>query len=586
MELSITTEKILHKPESGTCVDHNPISPEDSSTLAPFFNSSSNLSEQKYFTLADAFPNAAAFLMFFDTSLREGSKMLYSWQIEELIRLSNISEWKIDKKLQYYLLANNGSGKDAFIIAGLVVYVLCCVRRYKVVITSSSDNQLDTQTRIYIKDLATSVNTYMRTVWGWETNAIDIKSESLKAAAGFTGTEVYTFVSKEGSKVEGYHPFPDAPAKEGVIIIINEGKSIPEEIHFHLKKCTYNIWIEVSSAGEAAGSFYKAISDSDKYPSKPRPFKAWCRTITYLDTPHKMDEAAIAISELGLEHPFVKNTYLSKFSSIGQQVCITEDSLNRCITEGTGKKIKIGAGKHGGIDFAAGGDECCFYVFDENTLIGYQSWRVKDTEDTIDILIGTKDGIVQGLFQKFGIVQADASKFTGDDNGLGEPIINSLHKQGWKISRIKNQQSARRKDRYLNRGAELYGSFARLVEKGYINWNNLCHTKLHRQLVTRHYTIEGQAKYKLVPKEDEVESPDHADAIVLAWSQWSILDFQTDEIKIEKPRTPSPMLTTSEIAKVMFRNNMKWQLDGIIQNEKVLPKKFKSPITVLRSIYN
>ena len=571
----------ITEPKSLGNYPHLP-SPQSNASL------SSSAPESKYFTLADAFPNAAVFLMFFDSSLRTGVKMLYPWQIEELMRLSEKDKWKIDHKLLYYLKANNGSGKDAFIIAGIVCYVLCCWKRYKIVVTSSSDNQLDTQTRVYIKDIAQNVNAYMRTVWGWEVDAISIKSETFKAAPGFTGTEVYTFVSKEGGKVEGYHPFPDADPKEGCIVIINEAKSIPEEIHQHLKKCTYNIWIEVSSAGESSGHFSKATTSENTiyYPREPEAFRPFCRVITYKDTPHKIREAEEAIKEFGEDHPFVKNTYLSKDSSLGAQVAITEESLDSCIRLGTGSRIVIGAGKHAGLDFAAGGgDECSFYVFDENTLIAAESWRVRDTEVTEEILIG--DGVSQGLFAKYGFTKAEAEKIVGDDNGLGEPIINGLHKKGWCIGRIKNQGSARRKDRYLNRGAELYGSFSRIIAGGFINFNRLLPAKAKLQLQNRHYSIEGQAKYKLWPKEDESESPDHADAIVLAWSQWTVLDFLDDKVKKPiGPRTPAPMITTAEIVKATYHHNMKWQLEGAIGRDKPRGVNFRNPITSLRSLYD
>lgn len=582
-EFALYEEAMANKSAESTSLGKESKIPPSTPAIAPSLPSHSG--EKKYFTLAEAFPNAAVFLMFFDSSLRTGAKMLYPWQIEELIRLSSISDWKTDSKLLYFLLANNGSGKDAFIIAGIVCYVLCCKRRYKVVITSSSDNQLDTQTRVYIKDLAENVNQYMRKEWGWEVDAIDIKNETFKATRGFTGTEVYTFVSKVGGKVEGYHPFPDADPGEGVIIIVNEGKSIPAEIHRHLKKCTYNVWIEVSSAGEASGEFYKAVTNATKYPQKPEPFRPFCRIVTYKDTPHKIREAEEEIKELGEDHPFVKNTYLSKFSSVGAQVTLTEESLDRC-KEQCKERIVIGVGRHGGLDFAAGGDECSFYVFDENTLIGYESWRVKDTETTIDLLVGDAERV--GFFQKYGFTKETAAKVTGDDNGLGEPIINSLHRQGWGISRVKNQGAARRKDRYLNRGAELYDSFAKIVAGCFINWNKKLHPKLHRQLTNRHYTIEGQAKFKLVDKKDEAESPDHADAVVLAWNGISILDFLDEKVVKPAARTPSPILGTVPLIRpsIVSALETKYRLEALIRNQESSSiKQARNPISILRSIY-
>jgi hypothetical protein len=127
------------------------------------------------------------------------------------------------------LCAANGSGKDAFVIAGFVVFVLCCWQRYKIVITSSSALQLDSQTRTYIKNLCESVNAFMRAKGVMEKDAIDCLTDTFTSNTfskedgskwSMTGSQIITFVTDEGGRAEGHHPWPDALPGEGVIIII------------------------------------------------------------------------------------------------------------------------------------------------------------------------------------------------------------------------------------------------------------------------------------------------------------------------------------------------------------------------------
>ena len=241
------------------------------------------------------FNHAAEFLIFFDPALRDGQKKLHKWQIQELIRLSQKDTYTIEHPLEYLLLAANGSGKDAYIIAGFTCFVLCCRKRYKVVITSASDLQLDTQTRNYIRYLSENVNAYLKELGVFPGDAIDIKKESFKSSTikgedgqkiSLTGSEVITFVTKEGGRAEGHHPQPDAEPGEGVVLIINEAKTVPQEIYEHFAKCTYNIFIQVSSAGLPSGHFYKSVISAIEFPNEFIQDKYYLRKVTAYDCDH------------------------------------------------------------------------------------------------------------------------------------------------------------------------------------------------------------------------------------------------------------------------------------------------------------
>jgi hypothetical protein len=560
------------------------------------------------------FTSAADFVEFFDPSLRSGQKHLHPWQRETLEFLSDADSLRqgkrprftIAEKLKFLLGAANGSGKDAFVIAGFVTFVLCCWQRYKIVVTSSSGLQLDTQTRTYIKNLCQEVNTYLRQNGILDEDAIDIKVATFKSKIfekqdgskyALTGGEIITFVTDEGGRAEGHHPWPDALPGEGVIIIINEGKSVPDEIYTHLGKCTYNIWVEVSSAGEASQHFYRAFSSARDWGSGWQPNTYYKRKITSYDCPHKPTSAIEADKlEYGEQSDFFRATHLTEFINSSGAVVITETALIKCLK--TAKlKVDVGLPLRAGLDLAGGGDECALYVFDNNVFVGREVWRSRDTEFSVDLLAGI--GNEPGVFSKFGL---KPENIFGDDNGLGQPIIDGLARRGWDIVRVRNQSSAYNKTSYLNRGIELWARFARLVEECIVVLPP-DDEKLHKELANRHYdTSEVQGKRKLLSKEEEKSqghpSPNRADAVVLAFTGLTITDFQDGKRSIARTvpqNIPSqeilanisngPKERTYDFAPAIesFRSEIQAELN---KQKKVNKFGFSNPANLLRSIYD
>ena len=560
------------------------------------------------------FTSAADFIEFFDPSLRSGQKRLHPWQREVLEFLSDADSLRQNKrprftiaeKLKFLLGAANGSGKDAFVIAGFVTFVLCCWQRYKIVITSSSGLQLDTQTRTYIKNLCQEVNTYLKQNGILDEDAIEIKVATFKSTIfekrdgskySLTGSEIITFVTDEGGRAEGHHPWPDALPGEGVIIIINEGKSVPDEIYTHLGKCTYNIWIEVSSAGEASQHFYRSFANARDWGNEWAPNLYHKRKITSYDCPHKPLSAIEADKiEHGESSDFFRATHLTEFINSFGAVVITESVLAKCLK--TAKlKMDVGLPLRAGLDLAGGGDECALYVFDNNVFVGREVWRSRDTEFTVDLLAGTAQE--PGVFSKFGL---KAANIFGDDNGLGQPIIDGLARRGWDIVRIRNQSSAFNKTTYLNRGIELWARFARLVEECVVVLPQ-DDEKLHKELANRHYdTSSVQGKRKLLSKEEEKSqghpSPNRADAVVLAFTGLTITDFTDAKrsiARVNPQNLPSQELLSGESFKSKDRKydfspaieSFRSEIATELNNQKKVNRfSFSNPANILRSIYD
>lgn len=561
-----------------------------------------------------AFKSASAFVEFFDPAIKAGKRSLHPWQREELDFLSCKEDLEAGRRprfrtynrLRYLLLANNGSGKDAYVIASFVSYVICCWPRYKQVITSSSQLQLDTQTRAYIKILLTEVNNYLIQQGVMDEDAIDIKEKMVRSRVfkredgtsySLTGGEIISFVTDEGGRAEGHHPWPDALDGEGVILITNEAKSIPEEIFRHFAKCTFNYWIEVSSAGETSGQFYNVCCNAVSREHGFVPGKYILKKVTYKDCPHiAPSEVEAAKDEHGEGSAFFRNTFLSEFVSTGDSVVITQETLRKCLANAV-HKVDIGQPLRAGLDLGGGGDPCAFYVFDNNVCKGHDSWRAKDTELTIDILIGATDSD-SGLFQKFGFTKSTAHNIYGDDNGLGQPILDGLARRGWEVTRVRAQHASSNKTTYLNRGIELWVRFARLVEECIVILPK-DDEQLHKELYNRHYdTSEVQGKRKLLSKDEEKArgnpSPNRADAVVLAFTGLSIVDFRSDNKKITKVSQNIPSQTSltnkMEISSGGRRYVVTPELLASIQQRDgrapLTRANLSNPINLQRSLYD
>lgn len=499
--------------------------------------------------LALPFKSAKDFVNFFDPALRSGKKKLHKWQEEILDEISQKGKYTIQDRLRFLLRAANGSGKDWAIIGGFVSFVLCCWRRYKIVVTSASHRQLDTQTRVYIEYLCENVNSFLKEQGVVDEDVIDIKKEEYTSKIfekpdgskyTLTGSVCITFVTDDPGLAEGHHPLPDADPGEGVIIILNEAKTISDEVFKAFARCTFNYWIAVSSPGQMSGRFYRNSCDAVPWEIGHIKGRYLERKITSYDCPHiDPDSIELDKKEAGENSAWFKSKHLAEFTNIDQKTVISEDAVKKCLKRDK-IKIDIGQPRRAGLDLAGGGAENALYVYDNNILIGKEIWRIRDTEITVDLLAGTEEDPGSGYFAKYKL---RPENIYGDDNGLGQAIIDGLAKrrvskdstETWSIVRIRNQFKPLDSTRYRNRGAELWFRFARLVEEGIVDLdpNDL---ELHQQLWNRHYKqAQGTGQFQLLSKEEELlegnKSPDRADALVLAFTGLTIMDFLNKDAK-------------------------------------------------------
>lgn len=461
-------------------------------------------------------------LCFFDPDINDGIVTLYPWQRDVLLDLAYCRDSNNNNKpkstqqnaYKYCLLASNGSGKDKFIIAPWTVFFLLTKLRSRVIITTSSGTQLTGQTEPYIKDLCEKINKY------FGADIFTIRQRYIRC--NLTGSECRMFATDEAGKAEGYHPID---ANSEMCIIVNEGKSVTEQIHKALRRCTgYNYWIECSSAGAPKGYLHFAYTN---FPNVKR--------VTTYDCPHQstQDLEEDKVSD-GESSAYFRSKHLSLFTSIDGQVVIPVELVEQCLKNPPEHNynhwpIRIG------IDLAAGGDENAICIAKGNKIIKEVSFREKDTTITASRI----NAILKSLE-----VSKEHKYIYADDGGVGHSIIDMLNKPieergyGWNINRIMNQWAALGdKKRFGNRGAENWYRVARVIEDKYIDLRNLS-TKTLEQIYNRLYRQSAtNGKIYLQDKKEAkaqgFASPDRADAFILAFTGLTVHDFVEDIPKKE-----------------------------------------------------
>ena len=381
------------------------------------------------------------------------------------------------------------------IIASFAVWFCLKGLNNLVVITSASHAQLKYQTEVHIKELVNRVNRQ----FGHMFHSIEFYHVCER-----TASEIKLFATDEPGKAEGYHPRLGGE----LAIVINEAKSVEEEIFESLTRCTgYSYWLEVSSPAGKQGHFYRTYLDSIPYPDPPILGKPFFRKVSAYDCPH-IPVSHIERAKATMTEWWFKSSILAEFTDFGESIVIPEEIWLRALNNNyldphDTKDIGIG------LDLAAGGDENACYVRMGPTIVDAFAFRQKDTTITPEV-----------IDRRLSKWKSLNYIFYADDGGIGRAIIDRLVQKGWHVSRLHNQSAARNKKEFLNIGAEMYFHLKRLFENGYVR----PYTKdplLKAQLTSRYYDQLESGKFRLEKKSDARQrtqsSPDRADAYVLCY---------------------------------------------------------------------
>lgn len=507
--------------------------------------------KEKYNALE--FEHPLEMLVFFKKEILEGHVVLYPWQIE----VSEFLGGKFDfaNPLRFILCAANGSGKDAYVVSTLAVWHALCKVRSRCIITSASFTQLESQTESYIRSLCFAINDH------FGEKIFLVKKEYIVCT--WTGSEIKMFVTDDPGRAEGYHPFPDNKQSE-VMIIVNEGKTVPDEIFQAFQRCTYNRFIIVSSPGKTSGYMFNNYKHSRQWEEGYKPDAWYARKVTAYECKHiarsRIDDEK---KRFGEHSPWFRSARLAEFTSIDEQVVLTQDNIQKCLTFRSGLKDDgtVDESQHlpldglrAGLDLAGGGDENTLYVFHGNKYIGREAFKASDTSVTVNLLIE--------FFTKYGFTKSTAHRIYADHGGMGESFSGHFRDKGWELSWIMNQSRPRLGGAlYANRGAELWFNFKKLIEDCLIILPR-DDEKLVDQLTSRYYTQHKTLGKIVLEAKREAKakghgSPDRADACVLAFAGTDVLEFEQIATKKLPARSA---VTQKRLVAVMPQEDEKWSV--------------------------
>lgn len=439
----------------------------------------------------------------------------YRWQVETLMacagyltpgKYSPADKTPVTDQNPFLLCAPmaNGSGKDMVLIAAFATWFAVCGPRNRVIITSSSFDQTKFQTEPHIRDLITRANSKFGQLF---------RSTQFHHIVPDLGSEIKLFATDEAGKAEGFHPFDGGQ----MALVINEAKSVKEEISDALLRCTgYSHRLEISSPGPRSGFMFHHTHNAVPYPSPVVLGQYYFRRVTAFDCPH-ITPAHIAqfAYDKGVESPQYKSSILAEFSDFDMSNVITELDYAECLKSppaATGDDIGIG------LDLAAGGDENACFVRKGNRIIHSFFFRNPNT-DTACLIID----------RQLEPWKTSDYTFRADNGGIGKAMIDQLEKLGWSISKTNNQSPAYSKREFLNLGAEMWFYVKRLVQRRDIILTDARGQEFHKlkeQLTTRLFRgfDTTQGKYALESKQEARASgrpsPDRADALVLCFSTY------------------------------------------------------------------
>lgn len=397
----------------------------------------------------------------------------YQWQIECMESVAMEQPTSV--------VAANGSGKTARLIAPLILWFLHTYPRGQCVFTSGSWMQIE-------KQLWTAIRTFQDKFPQWQFMREELRTPEGGYAFGFS-------TDNEG-RAEGHHPKIHRDI-DPVFLIIDEAKTVPNGIFEAFDRCTRRFELWTSSPGAPRGQFYDSHhKNAGMY---------FTRKVPSTECPH-IDPATRErdLAKYGSDHPWYRSKHLAEFSEDSELLLLPPDKLKTSLDNQPEPKT---AGQVAAFcDFAAGRDENCLAVRRGNTARIVKAWVEKDTMQA-----------VQQFIRLFESEKLMPSQIWGDADGLGTVMIDALAENGWRINRFHGGQASREPDEYASLIAEVWHVGCREIERGRVHLLDL-DNKTFEQLSTRKSEWAANGKLRVEDKEKMrahgLKSPDRADALL------------------------------------------------------------------------
>jgi hypothetical protein len=290
--------------------------------------------------------------------------------------------------------------------------------------------------------------------------------------------------------------------------IIDEAKSVSEQIFIASDRCTVQHRILSSSPGESSGRLFESFTRLSSF--------YYTKRVTSFDCPHIEDSVREIDREMyGEASPTYRSKHLGEFADDeGPGVIISRSVLAKCLenppTHVPGRKTLF-------CDFAAGRDENVLALCDGNRVELIDHWIEDDTMQACYHFVK----LFKQLSESMIIRQGD---IFGDNGGIGKGMIDRIYELGWSLRRINFGGDARDEKTYANRGTEIWFETVRDLEKCALILPN--DSIFFDQATCRRRLYDGKGRLIAEPKKQMfargLTSPDRADAVLGAlWARRS-----------------------------------------------------------------
>jgi len=409
---------------------------------------------------------------------------LYDWQTDVVNTYDLHSDGETFKLA---LRAPNDSGKSSRIAVLCGLWHLVKHPAGKVVYTSKDLRQVNDQFWI-------SVRRHLHFFPQWKI------TDSQHLIETPEGGFLRAFTTKDAGRVEGFHRAPGSP----LLILVDEAKSIDEEIFRGVDRCDYSVLAYISSPDEKVGRFYESFQ-SDQFVK----FHAGLNDCKHIGR----ERIAQIKAWYGASDPYTLSVLEGEFMDYGAGIphiiehVELEAWRNKTIGVLPGPRVFA-------CDFARGGDDNVLLLREGNRVVNIWTCREKDTAKAVEWFVG--------LIRDNGY--SSAAMVLGDATGVGGPMCDQIRRHGINLIDF-NFGGKTVYPRFKNEGARSWYNLAEMIRESRIvppPYEQQDVKRLFSQLANRQVKHEENGKLSMESKDEMrargVSSPDIADALAIAFS--------------------------------------------------------------------
>ena len=410
----------------------------------------------------------SALVPILDFAYRLGFKSLYDWQCRILLRY--------EAGEPVAAACANYTGKTSAIFPICALWTLYNFPRARLMYMSATYDQVVNQ---FFAGLARFSDHRYFAGWQW------LEAEVQTASGGF----LFGRASDVGGNIEGIHDQRESPAG----LLIDEAKTIRDEILDTLSRCHVTFRLYASSTGPASGGFYQICTAKAHLWRTFRVPSSECAHVS---------KAEIEADRENLKDSVWRIKHGAEWLYDAGESMISLEHVRALLAD---PPALVSGKVRGFCDFAGAGDESVLAVCEGNAVRVVDAWRHRDTMHSVGKFIS--------LFRKLGLNGYQV----GGDEGYGHQLMDRMAEQGFYLKRVNNGSPASKPNLYANLGAEWWSIVGELIEHQKIVLLG-ADEKLVAQLTSRRKLYDSKGREKLESKTDMrargLESPDRADAVI------------------------------------------------------------------------